>query len=198
MSDIAEINGLVLAGGQSRRMGQPKELIRWHGKVQQYHLADQLSHYCSDVFISCRKDQLINFDQNYQFLTDTFSDMGPFGGLMAAFQHQNNVAWLIVACDMPLLDDKILEHLIQSRNPECIATVYKNPTDGLPEPLIGIWEPRSFPVLEKNFSTGNTSLRKILMKHPAALVRAENPDCLMNANTPEDVLKVIRLLNQSF
>ena len=46
------LNGLVLAGGKSERMGFDKSSISWHGKEQRYHIADMLKPFCNDVFIS--------------------------------------------------------------------------------------------------------------------------------------------------
>ena len=51
------LNGLVLAGGKSVRMGFDKTLIEWHGKEQRDFMADTLKGICNDVFISCRADQ---------------------------------------------------------------------------------------------------------------------------------------------
>lgn len=79
-NNFPKLNGLVLAGGKSQRMGNPKDKINWHGKEQRYFAADLLAPFCNEVFISCRKDQLENFDPNYNALTDTFLNMGPSGG----------------------------------------------------------------------------------------------------------------------
>ncbi|MEP6951744.1 MAG: NTP transferase domain-containing protein, partial [Ginsengibacter sp.] len=48
------LNGLVLAGGKSERMGYDKGMIVWHGREQQYYLADLLKNLCEEVYISCR------------------------------------------------------------------------------------------------------------------------------------------------
>src|SRR4051812_47661865 len=51
------LNGLVLAGGKSERMGRDKTRINWHGKEQCYYISDLLKPFCSEVFISCRHEQ---------------------------------------------------------------------------------------------------------------------------------------------
>ena len=58
------LNGLVLAGGKSVRMGYDKSSIQWHGKEQRYYMADLLKQICKDVFISCRKKQKDEIDIN--------------------------------------------------------------------------------------------------------------------------------------
>ncbi|AZA84348.1 molybdenum cofactor guanylyltransferase [Chryseobacterium lactis] len=195
-NDFPTLNGLVLAGGKSQRIGNPKDKINWHGKEQKYYAADLLAAICDEVFISCRQDQLENFDTNYNFLTDTFLNMGPFGGILSALRSQRDKAWLVVACDLPLLDKNSLEFLIQSRNPEKAATTYESPFDGLPEPLITIWEPKSYPLLLNFLGLGNTCPRKVLINSDTLILKPANPDALMNVNTPEDMAKAKEILRK--
>ncbi|MCE4064163.1 NTP transferase domain-containing protein [Chryseobacterium gleum] len=185
-TDVPKLNGLVLAGGKSQRMGSPKDKMNWHGKEQRYYAADLLASFCDEVFISCRQDQLENFDPDYNALTDTFLNMGPFGGILSALRSQRDAAWLVVACDLPLLDEKSLEFLIENRNIEKAATTYESPFDGLPEPLITIWEPKSYPLLLNFLGSGITCPRKVLINSDTLILKPGNPDSLMNVNTPED------------
>lgn len=195
-NNFPKLNGLVLAGGKSRRMGNPKDKINWHGKEQRYFAADLLTPFCDEVFISCRQDQLENFDPNYNALTDTFLNMGPFGGILSALCSQRDKAWLVVACDLPLLDEKSLEFLIENRNIEKAATTYESPFDGLTEPLITIWEPKSYPLLLNFLGSGITCPRKVLINSDTLILKPGNPDSLMNVNTPEDMAKAQEILRK--
>jgi molybdopterin-guanine dinucleotide biosynthesis protein A len=196
-TDFPQLNGLVLAGGKSLRMGNPKDKINWHGKEQRYYAADLLAPFCENVFISCRQDQLEHFDTDYNALTDTFLNMGPFGGILSALRAQRDKAWLVVACDLPLLDKNSLEFLIRSRDAEKAATTYESPFDGLPEPLITIWEPKSYPLLLNFLGLGNTCPRKVLMNSDTLILKPNNPDALMNVNTPEEMTKAKEILKKS-
>lgn len=195
-TDVPKLNGLVLAGGKSQRMGSPKDKMNWHGKEQRYYAADLLASFCDQVFISCRQDQLENFDPNYNALTDTFLNMGPFGGILSALRSKRDTAWLVVACDLPLLDEKSLEFLIENRNIEKAATTYESPFDGLPEPLITIWEPKSYPLLLNFLGSGITCPRKVLINSDTLILKPGNPDSLMNVNTPEDREKAQEILRK--
>ena len=195
-NNFPKLNGLVLAGGKSQRMGNPKDKINWHGKEQRYYAADLLAPFCDKVFISCRQDQLENFDPNYNVLTDTFLNMGPFGGILSALRSQRDKAWLVVACDLPLLDKKSLEFLIKNRNIEKVATTYESPFDGLPEPLITVWEPKSYPLLLNFLGSGITCPRKVLINSDTLILKPGNPDFLMNVNTPEDMAKAQEILRK--
>ena len=191
------INGLVLAGGKSTRMGRDKSSIPWHGKEQQYYMADLLRPLCNDVFISHRKEQASETNENYKTLTDTYTGIGPYGAILSAFQFQPDAAWLVVACDLPLLDKETLGYLLASRNSDTMATTFQSPHDGLPEPLITIWEPKSYQVLLSFLSNGYTCPRKVLIRsNNAHILQPPDTVTLMNVNTPEDFAKAEQIILQ--
>lgn len=191
------INGLVLAGGKSSRMGRDKSVIAWHGKQQQYCIADLLKPVCNKVFISRRKEQEAESNTDYKTLTDTYTGIGPYGAILSAFQFQPETAWLVVACDLPLLDEMTLKFLLANRNTDVMATTFQSPHDGLPEPLITIWEPRSNEVLLSFLSNGYTCPRKVLIRsNDVHILQPPDADALMNVNTPEDFAKAELIILQ--
>ena len=155
-------------------------------------MADLLQPYCEKVFISCREGQQEGIDKNYASLTDNHEGAGPLIGILSAFAAHPNAAWLVVACDLPLLDHDTLYFLVNKRVTGKMATTFKSPFDGLPEPLITIWEPMSFELLKQHIAGGYTCPRKALIRNEAlvTLLEPPNPDTLMNANTPEDAAQV--------
>jgi len=188
------LNGLVLAGGKSLRMGYDKGLIVWHGKEQQYYQADLLKNLCSEVYISCRQDHQKEIDSKYQTLADTFIGLGPYGAILSAFREKPDVAWLVVACDLPLLDIDTLQYLKEHRNPSSIATAFESPYNSLPEPLITIWEPKSYPVLLSFLSQGYSCPGKFLRNNNPTVLKAQNPEALTNVNTQAEFEKVQQVL----
>jgi molybdopterin-guanine dinucleotide biosynthesis protein A len=142
-----KVLGLVLAGGKSVRMGEDKGQINYHGKPQREFAADLLRPLCEQVFISCRVDQMEEIDSEYDLLPDTFTGLGPFGAIMSAFREYPDHAWLVIACDLPLLNAQTLGFLLKNRNPSKTASAFNNPVSQFPEPLIAIWEPKAYPAL---------------------------------------------------
>lgn len=183
--------GLVLAGGQSRRMGRDKSAIDYHGKPQREHAADLLTHFCEKTFLSCRSDQLKNLDTDYPAITDTFTGLGPFGAILSAFREFPDHAWLVVATDLPLLDQTTLAQLAAKRNISKIATAFNSPVNEFPEPLIAIWEPRSYPVLLQFLAQGYSCPRKALINSDVELIEAANPEALKNVNHPKELEEVM-------
>ena len=190
------INGLVLAGGKSVRMGQDKGLTPWHGIPQRYYMADMLSTLCDEVFISCRPEQVAEIDSRYATLTDAYTGIGPAGGILTAFEQNHDKAWLVVACDLPLLDLDTLQFLISNRNSDAIGTTFESTHDGLPEPLITIWETKSYQILLDKINEGYKCPRKVLINSNATILKAPNPQALMNTNTPEDAAIVNQILHR--
>ncbi|MCD2421406.1 NTP transferase domain-containing protein [Niabella pedocola] len=190
------LNGLVLAGGRSTRMGNDKARIKWYGKEQRYYAADLLRGFCEEVFISCRPEQVNDVDAAYKALPDSFLNMGPLSGILSALRLQSANAWLVVACDLPLLDKRSLQFLIEHRAAGKIATTYQSPVDGLPEPLITIWEPGSYPVLLRFLGEGITCPRKVLLNSNTFVLETGNGAALMNVNTPEDAEQAKRMMNK--
>jgi molybdopterin-guanine dinucleotide biosynthesis protein A len=178
---------MVLAGGQSMRMGHDKGAVNWHGTEQRYYMADMLNSICSEVFISCRAGQSQALNAQYQTLEDTFTGLGPFGAILSAFRHDPNSAWLIVACDLPLLDIAALQYLVDSRDASAVATAYKNEVEGFPEPLITIWEPKAYQRLLTYLSQGYSCPRKVLINSNIKLLQAIDSATLTNVNTPEEL-----------
>lgn len=182
---VPEINGLLLAGGMSIRMGMDKCAIDYHGMPQREYMLQLLHKELPDVFLSCRPDRIPVID--YRVIPDTFLDLGPYGGVLSAFRSDPNRAWLTVACDQPLVDQEFLQELIMQRDPEKVATCFLDPSTGFPEPMIVIWEPRAYAWLLKYLSEGRSCLRKALINSDCKMVQTDRPELLRNANTPEEV-----------
>jgi molybdopterin-guanine dinucleotide biosynthesis protein A len=194
MSRIPELNGLVLAGGRSTRMGQDKGLIDWHGQPQREYMADLLTPYCQKIFISCRADQEEEIQQGgYSALRDIHTESGPLGAILSAFEQDRNTAWLVIACDLPLMDKQHLDLLCTHRNPAVMATAFTG-ADGLPEPLIAIWEPSAYLILKASLAAGLLSPRSSLLKNEITLLSPVHQRALSNVNSPEETAEIRKFL----
>lgn len=181
------IYGLVLAGGKSRRMGEDKGRIDYHGMPQREYAFQLLHALCEKTFLSCRPDQSADPDLfGMPMVFDSFLGLGPFGALLSAFKENPNVAWLVVACDLPLLDKTTLQFLINHRQPSKYATAFNSPSNEFPEPLITIWEPRSYSSLLSFLGQGYSCPRKVLINTDIARIDAPDAKALTNVNTPEE------------
>ena len=192
--NVPKLNGLVLAGGKSERMGMDKGLIDYHGMPQRDYLYELLDGFTENTFISCRPDQAEEFDGKIQIIEDSISGLGPFGAIISAFRKYPNHAWIVVACDLPLVSKSTLMELTAGRNPSKMATTFYNPETKFPDPLITIWEPKAYPALLHFLSLGYSCPRKVLINSNTEILKAHDDTVLFNANSPEDIEKVKTLL----
>lgn len=185
--DNPHVYGLILAGGKSSRMGKDKAFLEFGERPQYLHLAHKLKDQCEHVFISCRKDQQDLFTEDFPLLFDKFEELGPYGAILTAFQHCPDVAWLVVACDLPLVSKETLQQLLEERNSTRIATAFYNAETGLPDPLITLWEPKAYPRLLYFLSQGYSCPRKALINSDSEVINPKDPAWLKNVNTPDDL-----------
>ncbi|WP_426060532.1 NTP transferase domain-containing protein [Hymenobacter sp. B1770] len=180
------LRGLVLAGGRSERMQTDKGALHYHRLDQRQHTAALLGEFCPDVRVSVRPDQAANLPAGLKALPDTFLNLGPLGGVLSAFQADPNAAWLVLACDLPFLTRTTLEFLVANRQPARAATALKSPWNDFPEPLVTIWEPRSYGQLLRFLALGYSCPRKTLINSDIELLAPPVPEELRNVNTPEE------------
>lgn len=193
--ETPRILGLVLAGGKSLRMGRDKGLIEYFGKPHREHLFQLLAETVEDVYYSVRPDQSGEL-AGLPVIEDSVSGLGPFGALISAFRQYPNHAWLVTATDLPLITGKTIQTLLKGRNPSKAATAFYNPETGFPEPLITIWEPKSYPALLGFLGLGYSCPRKVLINSDVELLQPKDPDVLKNVNDPESYENILKLLKK--
>ena len=179
------LKALLLVGGKSQRMGSDKANIDYHGKPQYQHIHDLLSSKIDNVYISCRKDQ-VNQYTGYHTIPDSFDDLGPLGGILSAFRSDPNAAWMVLACDLPLLSEATIDQLIEERDPLSAGTAFKSTFSEWMEPLISIYEPRIYPIALQLLGQGYSCARKVMINAPTHIIEAKNTEWLTNVNTPEE------------
>lgn len=187
------LNGLVLAGGYSRRMKRDKGGLLYHGMTQREYCYNLLTNICQKKYISCREEQLSLVESGLPVITDCYPDAGPMGALLSAFHQNSSAAWLVIACDMPFLNNDILQYLVNKRNPSLVATYFLYPDSAIIEPLCTIYEPSIYPILQNKFTNKDRSLRRVLKSLPAAIISPPDIQAMININTPEEYERIRRL-----
>jgi len=177
------IAGLVLAGGESRRMGHDKALISIHGKPAFIHAAELLKNFCETVFVSCRENQdlMSNLVEQPTWLKEVFdlqeyADKGPLTGLLSCMAHldidQNETlaaeipfdGLLVLGCDYRNMTEETLGRLVavgQTQNRICC---YQNHITGFIEPLVAYYPAEILQQIPE-FAKENSSLRQFVEAH---------------------------------
>lgn len=183
--------GLVLAGGRSRRMQADKAAVAYGARPQLAEAFDLIGRHVRRGWVSVRADQAGEaLRAGYPQIVDGTEGRGPIAGIIAAQARHPEAAWLVLACDLPFLDDATLGTLVAHRDPGRLATAFRSRHDGLPEPLCAIYEPGSRAAILAHVAGGRDCPRKFLMESDVLLLEPVASAALDNANTPEDAAAV--------
>jgi molybdopterin-guanine dinucleotide biosynthesis protein A len=179
--------GLVLAGGASTRMRTDKAALQYHGRPQLQWAFELVAKFCAASFVSVRPDQRGDAARaGHPQIVDRQPGIGPIAGISAALLEQPKAAWLVLACDLPFLTERTLEHLIAHRDASKIATAYRSAHDGLPEPLCAIWEPAAREPVLAYIASGKQCPRKFLIDSDTKVLDLPERQALDNVNTVEE------------
>jgi molybdopterin-guanine dinucleotide biosynthesis protein A len=168
-------------------MGQDKAALAYEGRPQLDRAFSLLAPRVARCFVSLREDQKTDALRcAYPGITDRSEAIGPAAGLLAAHEAYPDVAWLVLACDLPLLDAATLEALIQARRDGYTTIAFRSEHDGLPEPFCTIWESEALEMLCHQVAAGRVWPRRALINGGTYLLSPRSPGTLNNINTPEE------------
>jgi molybdopterin-guanine dinucleotide biosynthesis protein A len=183
-----QVFGLVLAGGKSRRMGRDKALLERDGQSQLAYIVGLLKGSVEKVFVSTRPDQKNDEERaRYEQIVDRYDDLGPVAGILTALNEYPDVDWLVIACDLPNIDEQTITHLLQQRDGVQPFTAYISSHDGLPEPLCALYHSGCTEIVQQFVDDGVNCPRKILIRSETRLLQQPDPQSLDNVNTPDDL-----------
>ena len=192
----AELLGGLLIGGQSQRMGRPKQLIELAGRSFAEHGWQALGEVCSRRYLLGTGTLPPRMQQLPQ-LPDKKSIRGPLAGNCAAFEAYPHSAWLIIACDMPLVDTHALRWLISLRQPTGMA-VQTRLENGVLQPLFAVYEPSARIKLETLALKGRGPAS---LQHETGVRVVDVPkrfrSRLTNINTPDELDALEALIGES-
>lgn len=178
---------LLLIGGQSSRMGMEKYLMEVNGKTQYHHLHQMLTSLGLDVCVSCNLEQYRSLPESHYKLVDQYDSIGPIGGLVAAINHNPEVPWLVVACDLVNLTPDSLTKLIEAIDQEHDIITYKRSDAEYLETTITIYRPSSFRKILDAVDKGLYGLQRVLKECNVKVITPDGDKELKNVNTPEDL-----------
>ena len=177
---------LLLAGGRGQRMGgQDKGLLEWRGRPLIEHLQRLVRPLTDDLLISCNR----NHDRYAPYADHLVSDdspdfPGPLAGIRAGLAAAHNEHLLVLPCDVPNIDVRLLTDLRKTaqRNPRLPVMVRHGE---FWEPLICIIPTYLRTEVEHAWHAGERSPRKILLQLGSVGLEcpADDPR-LANLNTP--------------
>ena len=189
---MLDVEGFILVGGRSSRMGTDKSRLQFGGQTSVERIAAELRSITARISLvgAGRADS----DPDLRIVPDTHERWGALGGIHAALGACVSDWALIVACDLPFVTRDLCSRLLALSHPESPDAVVPIQPDGRPQPLCALY--RREPCLlkaEELIAGGEHTPRALLANvktrwvRPAELIDlpgAEN--FFFNVNTPAD------------
>ena len=189
---------LVLAGGQSRRMGRDKATMEWEGTPLLLRVIRRLAPVAAGVWVAARPGQALPPGE-YRRVDDERPGEGPLAGLsrgLAAIGGASSDAGpvAVAACDYPYADPRLFPALLAA-SPGAAAIVPL--LDGRAHPLLAVWRSDLAPTCERALARGARRVREVLEEVGAAEVDARAllgdaaERAFQNVNDPDSMKRAL-------
>jgi molybdopterin-guanine dinucleotide biosynthesis protein A len=194
---IEDCTALILAGGESRRMGQDKASLILNGMTLLEHVTLTMQSVFPKVIVSVRR---LREDIESQQVCDEAEASGPLAGLIAGMT-QVETPWIFaVACDMPFVKAGMIEQLAKYRFDSASHNFLKAVVpmiDGYQQPLAAFYATNTLAVMRKSLATGDNSIRGALknltVRYVSEAELSESDPQLgsfFDLDTPEDMAQI--------
>lgn len=179
------VKGLILMGGQSSRMGSDKAFVQWHGHTLLEKAIDHLSGITEDIYLSVNAEQNAQLQGEYPCIQDRYPDKGPLGGILSALEILQEDL-IVLAVDMPNLNDRSVKDLISAAKDSNTITCYQLKESTQPFP--SYWSIQLLPRLEESVQNNHLAMIKFIVEQKPNLIASIDPELFNNFNRPEDLI----------
>jgi molybdopterin-guanine dinucleotide biosynthesis protein A len=168
----AELTGVLLVGGASRRFGSPKALARFNGKTFAEQAWGVLGEICEErIAFGKAHDEL---PLPFRVHDDGTAVRAPLAGIVAGLRAARNDVCVFLPVDVPFATPELIRKLGDACREAAV------PASG---PLPGAYSRSALPVLERRFAAGELALRDALAALDSVTVELD-PSLLANINAP--------------
>ena len=181
--------GAVLIGGRSSRMGRPKHLITHDNGETWLERSLRMLRTFVDQLVISGGGELPEALRSTERVDDLDGVQGPLAGIGALVKRYPYSSWVVLACDMPAIDERALNWLLDQRDGRRRAVIPRNPVTGKSEPLLAWYDYRCGPLIEELISSGGRRISELGIYEQIAqpLIPDELVDSWRNVNYPEDL-----------
>jgi molybdopterin-guanine dinucleotide biosynthesis protein A len=190
IGEMDGVNGFVLAGGQSSRMGTDKALLDLNGRTLLERAMDTLSKVAGGVWILGSRER---FEAFGNVIEDEFPGHGPLGGIHAALRASHQGLNVILAVDMPFVEVQFLEYLAEQAVRSAAAVTIPRAGGGW-QPLCAVYRRAFAEVAEPALRAGRNKIDPLFGKVSLRTVEEVEMkqqgfalEMFRNLNTPEDM-----------
>lgn len=174
---------VILAGGQSRRMGQNKALLPFAGSTLLEFQYNKMKGMFNQVWIACKKNQL-SINGNMPLLIETQEESSPLFGLKNAFATLKCEKIFFITVDTPLVSYRAVKLLLEACSHQK-ADAWVMQSDQRTHPLVGIYSCFIQPTIDKSTQEKEFRLMRFLEKIECKKIHCGSEKQFINLNTPE-------------
>jgi molybdopterin-guanine dinucleotide biosynthesis protein A len=187
---LKNCSGVILAGGENRRMPVLKALIEVDGQKIIERNINIMKRLFKQVFIVTNQPEVYVY-LGIPLLGDAYDIRGPIIGVFTSLLNSSNQWVFISACDMPFINKNVIKYMYsQKNNFDAVVPIVKGKT----EPLLAFYSKRLLPTMEKVILTDKRGIKDFLKNKRVKYVTSKeikkiDPEAksFANLNTPEDV-----------
>ena len=195
LKNMNSVEGFILVGGASRRMGSPKARLQVSGESFVQIIAREVSAVASQVSVVGNPEQS---DLGLRIVPDVHPGWGALGGVHGALAGCNAEWALIVACDLPQVKASLFDRLLTLRGE--FAAVAPLQADGRQQPLCSLYRvamclPQAEALIESGERKPIALLQSVATRWVDFAEIADLPgarDFFDNINTPQDYQRISR------
>ncbi len=174
---------VILAGGNSSRMGRDKRFLPFAGRPLIQIIAAQVRPHFEELVIAAN-DGCAVAGCGIRVVADEIPGLGPIGGMVSSMAASHHDTCFVLPCDMPQIDLALIARLLDSaRRGDCAIPVS---AEGRYEPLFAAYRKRVLPFLRRAIACGVYKVMDALRDCKIVSVNLPTAEGLQNLNTLDD------------
>ncbi|MFD2618692.1 molybdenum cofactor guanylyltransferase [Terrilactibacillus laevilacticus] len=192
------VTGIILAGGRSRRFGEPKALVTWRGESLITYSIRALQPFVKDVTIVSHLPELHQLkDMRVIEDKELYKGQGPLAGILTVMEKINTCWYFVLPCDVPLISSRIVLMLLQQLQGKETHEVVVPYVNGRVQPLIGLYHHRVKEKIECQLKGNKKSMMELLEQCKVLYVSVQalsiEETSFININTKKDYTHLLEL-----
>ncbi len=184
---MSAVTGIIMAGGKSSRMGTDKGLLHFDGKPMVQHVIEAVASVTKQLIVVANNPEYERF--GWPVEADRISNCGPLGGIYTGLLASTTAKNIVVACDLPFINEGLLRYLIdESEGADVAISTHHQHI----EPLVGVYHKSCITPFEKALKAQQLKLTEVfrsieLKQVPVHQCSFYSEQLFRNINTKEEL-----------
>ncbi len=194
------VSGVILAGGQSRRLGRDKAVEPFQGQPLIRRVMDRVAQVTQEIVVVVAdpaRGGALPLHATHHVALDQYPGGGSLGGIFSGLSAARRPWALVVSCDMPFLNPALLRYMLTLRqDADAVVPV----VEGRPEPTHALYSKVCLSAMESCLQAGELKIsgffNQVRVRYlEESEIARHDPEFLsfFNINTPEELQQALSL-----